>query len=207
MDKIPRNIQPTKTNSWRNRKSDQTCNWQGDSISNQKLSPQKAQNQMYSLENYTTILRRINGNYFSNFQKFEENTLKLILKGQHYPDAKATQRQHKKRLCMLCGFWLFATPWTRGCQDPLFVAFPRQKHWSGLPFSSTGDLLNLPNPGNEPTSLTSPTSPDWQADYSSPVPLGKPTVKETIGKYHLYILIKSLHNLPVMQIQQDVKRS
>ena len=70
-------------------------------MSNQKLSPPKSQNQMDSLENYTTILRRINDNYFSSFQKFEENILKLILKGQHYPDAKATQRQHKKRLYAL----------------------------------------------------------------------------------------------------------
>lgn len=68
-------------------------------------------------------------------------------------------------------------------------------------------IIIFPNPGNEPTSLISPTSPDWQADYSPLVPTGKPTAKETTGKYHLYILIKSPHNLPVMQIQQDVKRS
>ena len=42
-----------------------------------------------------------------------------------------------------------ATPWTVACQAPLFMGFPRQEYWSGLPFPSTGDL---PNPGNKPRS-------------------------------------------------------
>ena len=33
------------------------------------------------------------------------------------------------------------------------MGFPRQEYWSGLPFPSPG---NLPNPGIEPVSLTSP---------------------------------------------------
>ena len=48
---------------------------------------------------------------------------------------------------------LFATPWTVACQAPLSMGFSRQEYWSGLPFPSLGDL---PNPGIEPTSLTSP---------------------------------------------------
>ena len=32
---------------------------------------------------------------------------------------------------------------------PLSLGFPRQKHWSGLPFPSPGDL---PDPGTEPVS-------------------------------------------------------
>ena len=32
-------------------------------------------------------------------------------------------------------------------QDPLSMEFSRQEHWSGLPFSSLGDLLH---PGIEP---------------------------------------------------------
>ena len=32
------------------------------------------------------------------------------------------------------------------------MGFPRQKHWSGLPFPSPGDL---PNPGVEPVTLES----------------------------------------------------
>ena len=35
-----------------------------------------------------------------------------------------------------------ATPWTINCQAPLFMGFFRQEYWSGLPFSSSGDLLN-----------------------------------------------------------------
>ena len=34
-------------------------------------------------------------------------------------------------------------------QAPLSMAFPRQEHWSGLPFPSPGDL---PNPGIKPAS-------------------------------------------------------
>ena len=33
---------------------------------------------------------------------------------------------------------LFAIPWTVGCQAPLFVGFPRQEYWSGLPFLLPG---------------------------------------------------------------------
>ena len=37
------------------------------------------------------------------------------------------------------------------------MGFSRQEYWSGLPFPSPGDL---PNPGTELTSLTSPVSAD-----------------------------------------------
>ena len=49
---------------------------------------------------------------------------------------------------------LFAAPWTVAHQAPLFMGFPRQKYWSGLPFPP-GDL---PNPGIEPA------SPELQVD-------------------------------------------
>ena len=41
------------------------------------------------------------------------------------------------------------TPWTVALQDLLSVWFSRQENWSGLPFSSPGDL---PDPRIEPTS-------------------------------------------------------
>ena len=40
-------------------------------------------------------------------------------------------------------------------QAPLFMGFPRQEYWEGLPFPSPGDL---PHPGMEPR------SPALQAD-------------------------------------------
>ena len=43
----------------------------------------------------------------------------------------------------------FATLWIIARQAPLSMRFPRQENWSGLPFSSPGDL---PNPGIEPGS-------------------------------------------------------
>ena len=48
---------------------------------------------------------------------------------------------------------LFVTLWTVACQAPLSMGFPRQEYWSGLPFPPPGDL---PNPGIESASLTSP---------------------------------------------------
>ena len=38
--------------------------------------------------------------------------------------------------------WLFATAWTVACQAPPSVEFSRQGYWSGLPFPSTGDVLD-----------------------------------------------------------------
>ena len=50
-------------------------------------------------------------------------------------------------------------------------SFPRQEYWSGLPFPTPGDL---PNPGIEPTSLTSPA---LAGRFFSTVPDGKPSCK------------------------------
>ena len=43
----------------------------------------------------------------------------------------------------------FGTPWTVTRQALLSMRFPRQEHWSGLPFPSPGAL---PDPGTEPVS-------------------------------------------------------
>ena len=37
-----------------------------------------------------------------------------------------------------------ATPWTVAHQVPVFMGFPRQEYWNGLPFPSPG---NFPDPG------------------------------------------------------------
>ena len=42
-----------------------------------------------------------------------------------------------------------AIPQTVAHQASLFMGFPRQEYWSGLPFPSAGDL---PHPGIEPRS-------------------------------------------------------
>ena len=48
---------------------------------------------------------------------------------------------------------LFAAPWAVAHQAPLSVGFSRQEYWRGVVFPSPGDL---PDPGIEPASLTSP---------------------------------------------------
>ena len=59
---------------------------------------------------------------------------------------------------------LFVTPWTIAYQALPSMGFSRQEYWSGLPFSSPGDL---PEPGIEPW------SPAFQADTLTSEPPGK----------------------------------
>ena len=48
---------------------------------------------------------------------------------------------------------LFVTLWSLACQAPLSMGFSRQEYWSGLPCPPPEDL---PDPGTELESLTSP---------------------------------------------------
>ena len=60
-------------------------------------------------------------------------------------------------ICTLSRFscaQLFAAPWTVVHQVPWSMGFSRQEYCSGLPCPPPG---HLPNPGVEPTSLTSPS--------------------------------------------------
>ena len=67
-------------------------------------------------------------------------------------------RVHARVLSRFSRAPLCATPWTVARQAPLSVGFSRQEHWSGLPCSPPGDL---PDPGIEPASLTSPALAGW----------------------------------------------
>ena len=60
---------------------------------------------------------------------------------------------------------VFATPWIVGYQAPQSMKFSKQEYWSGLPFSSPGDL---PNPRIESR------SPTLRADALPSEPPGKP---------------------------------
>ena len=59
---------------------------------------------------------------------------------------------------------LFATPWTVAYQAPPSMGFSRQEYWSGLPFTSPGDL---------PDSGIKPMPPAFRADALTPEPPGK----------------------------------
>ena len=58
----------------------------------------------------------------------------------------------------------FVTPWTMVRQAPASMDFPRQEHWSRVPFPPPEDLLD---PGIEPR------SPALQADSLPFEPPGK----------------------------------
>ena len=57
------------------------------------------------------------------------------------------------------------TPWTAAHQGPVFMGFPRQGYWSGLPFPDPGDL---PNP------RIKPVSPALAGGFFTTEPPGKP---------------------------------
>ena len=61
------------------------------------------------------------------------------------------------RACVLNHIQLFVTPWSVADQVPLALGFSRQEHWSGLPFSPTGDLIN---PGIKAECAASPALAD-----------------------------------------------
>ena len=98
------------------------------------------------------------------YRSWNESVLGVML-GNH-----PSYGHHKKSyVCakyFSCG-WLFVTPWTVAYQAPLSMEFSRQGNWSGLSFSSPGDL---PDPGIEIVSLMYPalagmfftTSTTWQ---------------------------------------------
>ena len=66
-----------------------------------------------------------------------------------------------------------ATPQTVALQAPLSLGFLKQEYWSGLPFTSPGDL---PDPEMEPR------SPTLQADALTSEPPGKPRREENKRK-------------------------
>ena len=72
--------------------------------------------------------------------------------------------QVKVKVKSLSRIWLFVTPWTVAYQAPPSMGFPKQEYWSGLPFSSPGDL---PSQGIEPG------SPALQAHALPSEPPGK----------------------------------
>ena len=66
---------------------------------------------------------------------------------------------------MLSCVQLFATPCTVALRAPLSMEFPRQEYWSGLPFSSPGDL---PDPGIKSA------SPALAGEFFTTEPPGEP---------------------------------
>ena len=79
------------------------------------------------------------------------------------------------------------TPWTVACQASLFMGFPRQEYWSGLPFPLPGDL---PDPGVKPTSLASLALAFFTAEPPGEAPVLLPCIK--LSHCHMSFLILSL---------------
>ena len=71
-------------------------------------------------------------------------------------------------------------------QAPLSMGFPRQEYWSGLPFPSPKDLLNLEI---EPTS---PASPALAGGFFTANPPGKPSLLLVSAFFRLHTQVMSL---------------
>ena len=84
----------------------------------------------------------------------------------------------------------FVTPWTVAHQAPLFIGFPIQEYWSGLPFPSA---RNLSDPGIEPRSSA------LQADTLLSEPPGKSKIDMILGKQS-YIYVSSMNNLKLKKV-------
>ena len=76
-------------------------------------------------------------------------------------------------VCTLSRLVVFnsATPYAIACQTPLSMGLSRQEYWSGLPFSSPGDL---PDPEIK---LLSPVSPSLAVDSLPLSHLGNPWIQ------------------------------
>ena len=78
-----------------------------------------------------------------------------------------------------CFSWvqLLATLWTVACQAPLFMGFPRQGFWSGLP---------CPPPGHLPHSESEPVSPPLQVNSLPLSHQGSPKLNITRFNFFLF---------------------
>ena len=79
-------------------------------------------------------------------------------------------RKKEKKVKSLSRIQLFAIPCTVAYQASPSMGFSRQEYWSGLPFSSPG---NLPDPGIKPR------SPALQADSLLSESPGKPLLDQS----------------------------
>ena len=70
-----------------------------------------------------------------------------------------------------------ATPWSAAYQAPLSMGFPKQEHWSGLPFPSPRDL---------PDPVIKPVSPALAGRFFITEPPEKPLC--VYIHIHLYII-------------------
>ena len=91
----------------------------------------------------------------------------LLLLLQYFPALGSPPMRWLCELSCSSRVWLCATLWTITSQAPLAMGLSRQEHWSGLLCAPPGDL---PNPGVEPMSLTSPALAGWILDGISETP-------------------------------------
>ena len=101
-------------------------------------------------------------------------------------------------MCGACGLAApvisdpFLTQQPVACQAHLSMEFSRQEYWSGLPFSTPGDLLK---PGVKPVSLAFPALAGKFFTTEQP---GKPTVS-------IYLIKRKMPLVAVSKVQSKKK--
>ena len=105
-----------------------------------------------------------------------------VPKSQTWLSDWAKEQPGKKLLMLLFNHQVvsdsFTMPWTVAHQTPLFMGLLRQEYWSGLPFSSPGDL---PDPGIKPM------SPLLAGGFFTTEPPGKPLARSRRTRNILWV--------------------
>ena len=99
---------------------------------------------------------------------------------------------------------ILVTPWTIACQAALSVGFPRQEHWSGLPFPSPGDPPMSPTLQADSLPLShqgSPKNPIYSAYVSLPFPTRPLTTTDLMD---CRLLVSSAHGILQARIPEWV---
>ena len=73
---------------------------------------------------------------------------------------------------------VFVTPWTVAHQATLSMGFPRQEHWSGLPFPPLGDLRDP---------WIKPVSSALAGEFFTTEPPGKPLANVIANFYKIFL--------------------
>ena len=122
---------------------------------------------------------------YENNKLYSRSKLQKVHIYIHIMDKKRQDKYTKMWAMIPFEYWVviifFVTPWTVACQAPLSMGFPRQEHWSGLPFPPPGDL---PHPGIE---SESPVFLALQADFFLPLSHQKsPSVFVRFSRMSMY---------------------
>ena len=102
---------------------------------------------------------------------------------------------------------LLATPWTAAYQAPPSMEFSRQEYWSGLPFPSPGDLLELRR-RSQPSPWVGPGTQQWPQNWKRSVfiPIPKKANVKEYSNYSTVALISHASKVMLKILQARLQQ-